>query len=150
MFVYNLSLFIFFWIFHQFINFNFKTLFSFNDFKLNFFFLSLMTIIIFSLAGVPPFIGFFSKILILISLINSNFFFLYILFFILVFFGLYFYLQNIRFLYSNYNSNINYSFFLNLKTSILFFSFNSFFLFFLIFGIFFIDEIIIYFNWILI
>lgn len=149
-FIYNLSLFILFWIFFNFISFNFKTLYSFNDLKFNFYFLSLITLILFSIAGVPPFIGFFSKILILISLLNSNFFFFYILFFSLIFFGLYFYLQNIRFLYSNSNKTINYSFIFNLKLSTIFLSITFFLSFFFIFGIFFFDEIIFYLNWIFI
>ena len=77
MFIYNLSLIIIFWTLHQFISFNFKTLFSFADLKFNFYFVTSITITLFSIAGVPPFLGFFSKLLILLILINSNFFFFY-------------------------------------------------------------------------
>jgi NADH-quinone oxidoreductase subunit N len=148
MFVYNLSLFVFFWVLKQFINFNFKTIYSFSDFKFNFFFLSLSTVILLSLAGVPPFIGFFSKLLILISLVNSNFFFFYIFFFGLLFFGLYFYLQNLKFLYSTGMSKINYAFESNLRISSIFIYYSYLLIFFIIFGVFFFDDIILYFYWI--
>ena len=36
MFIYNLSLVIIFWTLHQFISFNFKTIYSFSDFKFNY------------------------------------------------------------------------------------------------------------------
>jgi len=49
-----------------------------------------------SMAGVPPFSGFFSKLAIFVLLLNSSIFFLFPLLFILLFTGLYFYLQNLR------------------------------------------------------
>ena len=82
---YNLSLIILFWTFHQFIILNFKTIYSFNDLKLDFFFTTVLTLILFSIAGVPPFIGFYSKLLILLLLMNSNFFFFYIFFLVYYF-----------------------------------------------------------------
>lgn len=148
MFIYNISLLLIFWTLFQFINLNFKTLYSFSDLKFNFFFLSILTIVLFSIAGVPPFLGFFSKLLILICLLNSNFFFFYIFFFGLLFFGLYFYLQNIRFLYSTGIGKINYAYESNLRLSTLYIYFSLFFLFFLIFGFFFFDDLILYFYWI--
>lgn len=147
MFIYNMSLLLIFWTLKQFISSNFKTIYSFSDFKFNFFFLSLVTIVLFSIAGIPPFIGFFSKLLILISLINSNFFLFYVFFFGLLFFGLYFYLQNIRFLYSTGVSKINYSFEFNLRISTLFIYYSYVILFFIIFGVFFFDDFILYFYW---
>ena len=54
-----------------------------------------------SLAGVPPLIGFFAKIIILVVLLNSNFFFIYMFLFSLLLLGLYFYLQNLRYLFYN-------------------------------------------------
>lgn len=148
LFIYNISLVSIFWTLQQFISFNFKTLYSFTDFKFNFFFTVVTTITLFSMAGVPPFLGFFSKLLILLSLINSNFFFFYIFFFGLLFFGLYFYVQNIRFLYSTGLGKINYSHSLNLRISYLYFNYSSFFIFFIIFGMFFMDDLLLYFNWV--
>ena len=89
MFIYNISLIMIFWTLHQFISFNFKTIYSFTDLKFNYYFTTILSIVLFSMAGVTPFLGFFSKILILILLINSNFFLFYIFFFGLLFFGLY-------------------------------------------------------------
>ena len=147
MFVYNLSLLLIFWTLFQFVNLSVKTLYSFTDFKFNFFFTSILTIVLFSIAGVPPFIGFFSKLLILICLLNSNFFFFYIFFFGLLFFGLYFYLQNIRFLYSTGVNKINYSYESNLRMSTLYVYVSILFIFFLIFGFFFFDDLLLYFFW---
>ena len=147
MFIYNLSLIIIFWTLFQFISFNFKTIYSFSDLKFNFYFVTILSISLFSIAGVPPFLGFFSKLLILILLVNSGFFFFFIFFFGLLFFGLYFYLQNIRFLYSTGIGKLNHSYTFNLRISSLYLYFTFFFIFFLIFGFSFMDDIILYFYW---
>jgi NADH:ubiquinone oxidoreductase subunit 2 (subunit N) len=147
MFIYNLSLIIIFWTLHQFISFNFKTLYSFTDLKFNYYFSTVLAIVLFSMAGVPPFLGFFSKLLILILLINSNFFLFYIFFFGLLFFGLYFYLQNIRFLYSTGVGKLNYSSVGFLRSSSLYYNFTLFFIFFLVFGFAFMDDLVLYFYW---
>ena len=147
MFVYNISLLIIFWTLFQFININFKTLYSFSDLKLNFFFISTLTITFLSVAGVPPFIGFFPKLLILIALLNSNFFVFYVFFLVLLFLGLYFYIQNIRFLHSSSFTKINYSFDFFLRSSSFYYLASVFFLFFLTIGPFFADDIIFYFYW---
>ena len=148
MFIYNLTLILLFWTIKHFVSLNFKTIHSFSDLKLNFFFLSATTVALFSIAGVPPFIGFFSKLLILISLLNSNFSFFYIFFFAILFFGLYFYLQNIRFLYSTGVSKINYAFSPSLRLSSLFVYWSFIILFFLTCGVFFFDDVLLYFYWI--
>jgi len=147
MFIYNLSLIIIFWTLHQFISFNFKTLYSFTDLKFNYYFSTVLAIVLFSMAGVPPFLGFFSKLLILILLINSNFFLFYIFFFGLLFFGLYFYLQNIRFLYSTGVGKLNYANVGFLRSSSLYYNFTLFFVFFLVFGFAFMDDLVLYFYW---
>lgn len=150
LFIYNLSVFIIFWTLKQFVNSTFKTIYSFNDVKLNFFFVSLLSIALLSVAGVPPFVGFFAKILILISLINSNFFFLYFFFFILLFFALYFYLQNLRYLHSTSIKNLNNQYELNLRQPTLYVLICSFFLFWFVYGFILFDDIILYFFWLLI
>ena len=147
MFIYNLSLINIFWTMQQFVNSNFKTIYSFSEFKFNFFLITTITITLFSMAGVPPFLGFFTKLLILLILLNSNFFLLYIFFFALLFFGLYFYLQNIRFLHNTNTGKTFYNNSLNLTQSSLFFIVTFTILFFLIFGFIFSDDIILYFNW---
>lgn len=149
MFIYNISLFIVFLTLYQFINLNFKTIYSFSDLKFNFFFVIALSISLFSMAGVPPFLGFFSKLFILISLINSNFFIFYFFFFSLLFFGLYFYLQNIRFLFSTGTGKLNYSFMINLRSTTSYYLIVYIFLFFLIFGFIFLDDLILFFSWML-
>lgn len=147
MFIYNISLIIIFWTLSQFISFNFKTIYSFSDLKFNFYFVTTLSITLFSIAGVPPFLGFFSKLLILIILLNSGFFFFYIFFFGLLFFGLYFYLQNIRFLYSTGIGELNYAHVFNMRTTSLYLYFTFTFIFLLIFGFSFMDDVILYFYW---
>lgn len=108
---------------------SFKTL---NDFKyiggVPFFSLTLL-IIIFSLAGVPPMIGFVSKSLIFIFMFfKKNFLFMFLLSF-LNFFIIYFYIRNIRYLVTkstNYSFifDLNYSFInWNLTLMLVFFNF---------------------------
>ncbi len=147
--VYNVSLILVFWTFQQFISFNFKTIYSFNDFKFNPYLAALIAITLFSMAGVPPFIGFFTKLLILILLLNSTFFVFYSFFFILLFIGLYFYLQNIRFLYSVGYNNIEFSHLNNVRVSINYIYFSHLVLFFLTFGFLLIDDVFLYFYWLL-
>lgn len=145
--VYNFSLLLIFWTLKQFVSFNFKTLFAFSDLKLNYFFLTVVTISLFSIAGIPPFVGFFSKLLILLCLLDTNFFLFYIFFFALLFFGLYFYLQNIRFLYTTGSSNLAYAHEMVLRMPIAY-VYHSFTLgFLLIFGMFCMDDMLLYFNW---
>jgi NADH:ubiquinone oxidoreductase subunit 2 (subunit N) len=104
---------------------------------------------LFSMAGVPPFIGFFSKIFILNLLINSNLFLFYFLFFVLLFVGLYFYIQNMRFLHSSNLSYSNKPYVINERSSVTLFYFAVLVMYLLIFGISYIDDILLLFIWIL-
>lgn len=149
MFIYNISLILLFWVLQQYINTNFKTLYSFNDLKFNVFYLTTVTIILFSMAGVPPFIGFFTKLIILVSLIHLNFFHLYVIFFLILFLSLYFYVQNIRFLYSTSTSTIDYSFEINVRNVYSIYLIIIFFLYFIVFGVLFFNDLILYFSWLL-
>ena len=82
MFIYNLSVIGLFWVFFSFVNSDIKTLYSFSLFSFDSFYLFFLTVLIFSLAGVPPFMGFFSKLFLLNILVNKNFYYLYFLQFI--------------------------------------------------------------------
>ena len=115
------------------------------DLKANQLLLFIATIVLFSIAGVPPFLGFFPKLLILINLLNSNFFFFYIFFFVLLFFALYFYMQNVRFLYSTGKSKINLSFLVSTRLSTIFPLVAIFIVITLIFGIFFLQDLLLFF-----
>lgn len=107
MFIYNLSVIGLFWVFFSFVNSDIKTLYSFSLFSFDSFYLFFLTVLIFSLAGVPPFMGFFSKLFLLNILVNKNFYYLYFLLFVIILLGLYFYVQNIRFLHSSNLKNAN-------------------------------------------
>ena len=96
MIIYNISLIILFWTLFNSTLTAFKTLQSFQGFSFNSFYLTTTTLIVFSMAGVPPFIGFFSKLFILTLLVNNAFVLLYLLFFVLLFIGLFFYIQNMK------------------------------------------------------
>lgn len=148
-FAYNFSLILVFLILLQFIIINFKTIYSFNDLKFNNFSISILTLSLFSMAGVPPLLGFFTKLLLLIQFLNSNFFILYVFFFILLFFSLYFYLQNLRFLHSTgqkIQNALSYAHQINLRIPTLFIYYVNFSIFYIIFGVFFFDDTLLYFS----
>jgi NADH:ubiquinone oxidoreductase subunit 2 (subunit N) len=58
-----------------------------------------LSVSLFSMAGVPPFAGFFSKLLLVAFLTNSNLSILYVFLFIILFISLFFYMQNVRYLF---------------------------------------------------
>jgi NADH:ubiquinone oxidoreductase subunit 2 (subunit N) len=96
------------------------------------------------MAGVPPFWGFFSKIFIFVLLCNSTFFILFTFFFLLLFIGLYFYIQNIRFLNTTVGADFNPVVEQNLRSVPLYFYFITVFLFFTIFGFLFTEDLFIF------
>jgi len=146
LFLYNITLISLFLIIFSSINKKNKTLYSFNKLNLNSFKMLLFTIILFSLAGVPPFIGFFSKLFILNLLLNFNLFIFYFLFFILLLLGLYFYVQTIRFVHSsNYKSETNITFLYTELTNYYYYTYNLLFIYLAFFGFFFIDDLILIF-----
>lgn len=149
MFIYNISLYIVFSTIFQFINSELKTLQSFSILGLINFFNKVLVIVFFSMAGVPPFWGFFSKIFIFTLLCNSNFYLLFPFFFLLLFIGLYFYIQNIRFLNGTSGSNFQPIIDLNLRNVPIYFYSTYSILFFIIFGFMFTEDLFITFMWII-
>lgn len=147
MLVYNCSLIVFFWTLQHYVSSSSKTLFSFSDFKLNTHFITVVSTVLFSMAGVPPFIGFFTKINLLILLVNANFFFFFIFFFSLLFFALYFYVQNIRFLLTSSSGNLTYSHELNLRASSLFYLVSTVFTIVVMFGFLFLEDLYLFTTW---
>lgn len=101
LFVYNNALMILFLLFFQILQFEMKATIVFNKFHLNPFLLTSLAVVIFSMAGVPPMTGFFTKVLILLAILNNSFGSFFLFFGILLLVSLYFYMQNIRFLYAN-------------------------------------------------
>ena len=144
--IYNLALYTIFLTLFQFVHQNYKTLYSFLDLGSSNFFSKVLIISLFSMAGVPPFLGFFSKIFLFSLLCNSNFFVLFPFFFMLLFIGLYFYIQNIRFLNSTAGSNFTPIHELNLRSSPLYYYITFLVLFFLTFGLFYTEDLILLVN----
>lgn len=149
MFIYNTSLITLFWVLFSTVLTQFKTLQSFSSFSFNSFFLLSITILLFSMAGVPPFIGFFSKLFILTLLTNNSFFILYAVFFVVLFIGLYFYIQNIRFLHSTNHNSLAYQYVLACERSTpAFYYFTIAILTVVILGTVYVDDLLLVFTWI--
>ena len=145
--LYNISLVSFFWSIFSFTTLKLKTLYSLSEFTQNSFIVLNLSILLFSMAGVPPFIGFFSKIFIMFLVLNNNYFIFYAIFFILLFLGLYFYIQNIRFLHStNYKNHYNPSI-LNERVSVPTLYIILTILMSIIFGLVYIDDFILFITW---
>lgn len=98
MIIYNITSFLMFTTILQSVGSNFKTLFSFSNLGSTNILTKVISLSLLSLAGVPPLVGFFSKIFVFVLISNSHLTVLFIPFFILLFIGLYFYIQNMRFL----------------------------------------------------
>ena len=147
MFIYNTSLITLFWTLFSVVTTKFKTLHAFSGFSFNAFYLTLITILLFSMAGVPPFIGFFSKLFILTLITNNSFTLLYAIFFVVLFIGLYFYIQNIRFLHATNSGELNYTYLSNNERIIPTFYYSTILvLTLIIFGAIYIEDILLLFT----
>jgi len=145
--IYNITLVTTFWIILTVISKQFLTLQSFNNFSFNSYYVFLLTLLLFSMAGVPPFLGFFSKLLVFVNNVNNDFFLLYSLLFIILFVGLYFYIQNIRFLHSTNYSTMNFTYLINERVSLVFNYFTIWVTTFLVLGSIAINDIDLFFQW---
>lgn len=103
-------------------------------------------LLLLSLAGIPPLLGFIGKFMLYIQLLAYKSFYLFTLFLLFNVFILYFYIQNIRFMVSKNNSsfrtsvttfNLNYEFFFATLIFITFFN---------VFGIFYFESVLNYLN----
>ena len=147
MFLYNMSLVALIWTILNVISTQMKTLYNFSGFSFNPYYLLLLSVLLMSMAGVPPFIGFFSKLFIITLLTNSGFFSLYPFFFVILFLGLYFYIQNIRFLHSTNTSTLNHAYLVNERQVVFFYYFSMTTLIVIIGGVFYIDDFLLFFSW---
>lgn len=150
MFIYNVSLTSLFWSLFTVVLTKFKNLYSFSNFSFNYYLLLLLTVLLCSMAGVPPFIGFFSKIFVLTVLTNSSLVVLYSLFLFVLLLGLYFYVQNLRFIHSTSRSITNSPFLKNERVIPVFYYFSMYVTLFLLFGVFYVDDLLLVFTWLLI
>jgi NADH-quinone oxidoreductase subunit N len=101
----------------------------------------LLLVIICSFAGIPPFIGFLSKFAILLSLLNSNYYFVVFFVLFLSLLSSYYYLKIIKLIFFEFFNKSNFSkmssFFLNYpisRTSYSFYLLNFFFFFVIIYS----------------
>ena len=143
MIIYNFSLIIFFLTLFQFINYNTKTLYSLSDLGMTNSITKILSASLFSMAGIPPFWGFFSKIFIFLLLFNSSFVLYTSIFFTLLLVGLYFYIQNVRFFNATAKATINYPYELNLRAVPYYYYITYSIIFFLIFGFFFTEDLFV-------
>lgn len=125
-----------------------KTIYNLNKFSYDTFSTLIITLSVLSMAGVPPLIGFFPKLFILILLFSSNLIIFYLPFFINLFTGLYFYIQLIRFIiqlnkknYTN-NSSLHGTSLWTLQIGVLL-------IFFLTSGFLFIDDLYLLITWLI-
>jgi NADH:ubiquinone oxidoreductase subunit 2 (subunit N) len=148
--IYNLTSFLLFTTILQLVNMNLKSLYTFSDLDASNFLTKILSLSVLSLAGVPPLVGFFSKIFVLVLILSSNFFVLYFPLFVLLFIGLYFYVQNLRFLSANNTSDMSQPQELSLRVNMLYFTLTLPLTFIVFFGFCYIDDFIILATWVLI
>ena len=147
--VYNFTLAFLFWVMLSVLTLKLKTLYAFNNFSFSSYNIFLITIILFSVSGVPPFAGFFTKLLVFILNIANSFFLFYTLFFVIVFLSLYFYIQNIRFLHSTNYQTVQVPYLVNERIILSFYYLSILLLISLISSFILFDEISLIFLWIL-
>lgn len=101
--VYNVALALFFLTLNQVTNSGLTTTFSLYQIPQGTSLSKNVLVSFFSMAGIPPFLGFFSKIAVFVIVANLYLFVLFPVFFLLLFSGLYFYIQNIRLILTGTN-----------------------------------------------
>ena len=112
--------------------------------------ISTLVISICSMAGVPPLFGFFTKLLVMVVVSNSSFPFLFSFFLSLLLVSLFFYVQNVRFLYNDSLSFISNNFSREASSSIIMISSEQFLCFLLVFGIFLYDDLLSALFWVIV
>ena len=149
LFVYNTSVLAFLWTLLLTITTKLKTLYSLSRLSFNSFHTFTLIVLVFSMAGVPPFVGFFSKLFLVVILATNSFALLYPTFCGVLLVGLYFYVQNIRFLLSTNMKSLASTSLVNERSCIIAFTFLTNVLIITIFGLFLVDDILMFFRWLL-
>lgn len=147
--IYNLTSLVLFATIMQIIVTDMKTLFSFSTLGSSNYFTKILALAVLSLAGVPPLVGFFSKVFVFVLVANSTFVVLFPSFFTLLFIGLYFYIQNLRFLNATNAPTPHYMIELSLRTHPVYFSLILPLAFLILFGFCYLDDIFILGAWLL-
>ena len=143
MIIYNITSFLFFSTLLQASSTKLQTLYSFASLGASSLHSKLLGLSILSLAGVPPLLGFFSKIFIFTLVTNSNLFVLFPPLFLLLFVGLYFYIQNMRFLSTTSTSDATLKSELQLRLGSTFYVLNLPIAFFIVFGFCYVDDLLL-------
>lgn len=143
MLIYNVTSFLLFSTIMQVVNTDIKTLYSFANLGTSNVFSKVISLSLLSLAGVPPLLGFFSKVFVFVLISNSNLSLLFLPFFVLLFVGLYFYVQNLRFLNSTSTNSVVYSSEHSTRMSLVYFTFMIPTAFLIIFGFCYVDDLFI-------
>lgn len=147
--IYNLSSLLLFFTLIQVSDSNFKTLFSFSYLSVSNVYTKFLSLVILSLAGVPPLLGFFSKVFIFILVSSAQLISLFVPLFVLLFAGLYFYIQNLRFLNSTNGSIEDAQLTLSIRNNTTYFTYALPLVFLIIFGVCYIDDLILLSAWVL-
>ena len=105
-----------------------------------------VSICLFSMAGVPPFMGFFSKLFVINTILNSALLVIYFLLFVLLFSGLYFYMQNMRSIHSSRLSGSTKPYLVNEKIHLQSLYFCIYLTLLITLGVTFIDDTIAFFS----
>lgn len=145
--IYNLTSFLLFSTIMQVTSTDVKTLYSLASLGASNIYAKILGMCVLSLAGVPPLVGFFAKIFAFVLLSNSNLFLLFPPFFILLFVGLYFYVQNLRFLNSTNLPTASSLSELQTRPNITYFSYSLPISFFIIFGFCYVDDLLLLASW---
>lgn len=147
--IYNVTSFLLFFTIVQIAKSDVKTLFSFAHLNSLNIYTKTLSLVIMSLAGVPPLLGFFSKVFLFILVSHLKLFSLFLPLFVLLFAVLYFYIQNLRFLNSTSRAFDAPLLGLAFRPTTLYFLYSLPLVFLQIFGFFFIDDLLLFSSWIL-
>ena len=126
-----------------------KTLFSFAHLNVLNIYTKTLSLVVMSLAGVPPLLGFFSKVFLFILVSHLKLFSLFLPLFTLLFAVLYFYIQNLRFLNSTSRSLDAPVLGLAFRPTTLYFLCSLPLIFLQIFGFCFIDDLLLFSSWVI-
>ena len=150
MIIYNVTSFLLFTTILQSVGSAVTSLFAFSNFGSTNSFTKVISLSLLSLAGVPPLLGFFSKIFIFSLVANAHLGILFLPFFIILFMGLYFYIQNIRFLNSTNAPTISLPSEISYRLHLSYFRISIPLAFFIVFGFCYVDELLLMSLWVLV
>jgi len=146
-FIYNISLLPIFVVLFQLTSSYVKTINFLNMIGSNYTLTKVLTVAFLSAAGIPPFLGFFSKIFIFTLLCNSYFAFLFLILFLFIFVGLYFYMQTVRFLNTSNQQNFNAVFDKNVRLTPSTYYICLPLSFLIVFGFLVLDDVLLFVRW---